>query len=398
MLEGDILIFRKATPLLLSAALLFSCRNNHDILHVSDDSTESLQPVTEYIQEKEQLYLDTEKKYNPLNYSNQVGIWYPYMYYGEYMQGKTEDEFRRAVREKYTQAKEQSFNTIYVHARSCGDAYYASEIFPQGSYHDGNYDPLQIMIEEAHSLDLSVHAWINPLRCQTVDEMKKLPDNFIVKKWTQSHDGTYINIVNGRYYLNPAYDEVIQLICDGINEIVRNYDVDGIHIDDYFYPTTSPEFDKNAFSASGSTDLSQWRLNCCSRLVHAMYESVKRADSSILFGISPQGNISANYSSQYADVRLWGSTVGYCDYIVPQIYFGFENSTCPFAETLKEWESLVSCDNISLIIGLAAYKLGEKDQWAGSAGELEWIENPDIIKQQIELAEKSSADGYALYF
>lgn len=228
--------------------------------------------------------------------------------------------------------------------------------------------------------------------------MESLSDDFIVKQLAESNTGTFVNIVNGRYYLNPAYDEVIDLICRGVDEIVRNYDVDGIHIDDYFYPTTSEDFDKAAFEASGASDLSEWRIANCNRFVHAMYESVKRVDSDILFGISPQGNIDADYSTLYADVRLWGSCVGSCDYLVPQLYYGFENETCPFAETLAEWENLVTCDSVSLIIGLAAYKLGAEDKWAGAAGELEWVENPDIIQQQIELMKQSSADGYALYY
>ena len=242
---------------------------------------------------------------------------------------------------------------------------------------------------------LSVHAWINPLRCQTEEEMKKLPNDYIVKQWSESEK--YAVNVNGRYYLNPAYDEVIQLICNDVDEIVRNYDVDGVHIDDYFYPTTDETFDKAAFEASGHRDLSQWRLANCNKLVHSIYESIKRIDSKVLFGISPQGNVNANYNTQYADVKEWGGAVGYCDYIVPQIYFGFENVTCPFAETLTEWERLVTADSVSLVIGLAAYKQGTEDKWAGAAGEREWIENPDVIQRQIELVNESSAVGYALY-
>lgn len=337
-------------------------------------------------------------KREKLNYTNQIGIWYPYMDYADYMQNKSEEEFRNAVKEKFSSAKANSANTVYVHIRACGDAYYKSSIFPKGTYLSGDYDPLQIMIEEAHALDLSIHAWINPLRCQTIEQMKTLPDDFIIKQWTASNLGTFVNIVNDRYYLNPAYEEVIDLICRGVDEIIRNYDVDGLHIDDYFYPTTDPNFDKTAFEASGCSDLSQWRLENCSRFVHAIFESVKRVDSNILFGISPQGNINANYNSQYADVKLWCSTVGYCDYIVPQIYFGFNNETCPFEETLAAWEDLVTREETSLIIGLAAYKQGSEDKWAGVSGENEWIDNENIIQQQIDAVKKSSADGYALYY
>ncbi|MCC8135213.1 MAG: family 10 glycosylhydrolase [Ruminococcus sp.] len=382
----------------IAAALcLCSCNSLTENSESSGSSTADLTGMNESV--KPELSESAESDdYEPLNYTNQIGTWYPYMDYAEYMQGKSADEFRAAVCEMFTQAKSQSINTVYVHVRANGDAYYDSSVFPKGTYLDGDYDPLQIMLEEAHKLELSFHAWINPLRCQTTEQMESLSDDFIVKQWAESNTGTFVNIVNGRYYLNPAYEEVIDLICRGVDEIVRNYDVDGIHIDDYFYPTTSEDFDKAAFEASGASDLSEWRIANCNRFVHAMYESVKRVDSDILFGISPQGNIDADYSTLYADVRLWGSCVGSCDYLVPQLYYGFENETCPFAETLAEWENLVTCDSVSLIIGLAAYKLGAEDKWAGAAGELEWVENPDIIQQQIELVEQSSADGYALYY
>lgn len=354
--------------------------------------------VTSYVQEMEQLYIDSDTEYIPLNYINQIGIWFPYMHFDEYMYGKTEDEFRNAVREKFSEAQKESVNTVYLHIHPCGDAYYRSDIFPSGTYLDGDYDPLAIMTEEAHSLGISVHAWLNPLRCQTVEQMKNMPEDFIVRQWAENPECHFVEIVNDRWYLNPAYDETVQLICDAVDEITDNYNIDGIHIDDYFYPTTDPKFDRIAFENSGSDSLEQWRTENCTRFVKAIYDTVKKHDENILFGISPQGNIDANYNTQYADVRLWGSESGYCDYIVPQIYFGFQNETCPFIPTLSEWETLVSDENVMLIIGLGAYKLGQEDKWAGVAGEQEWIENPDIIKQQIELVNSSSAVGYALYY
>lgn len=386
---------KELSAAVLSAVFLFSCTSE---AQTSGESAVTLEPATSYIQDKSHFYTESEDKYTPLNYDNQIGMWFPYMDYAEYMQGKTEEEFRSEVCSRFEAAKNQGVNTVYVHVRPCGDAYYSSSDFPRGAYLDGRYDPLSIMIEEGHALGLSVHAWINPLRCQTAEEMKSLPDDYIIKKWAETSSGTFVSEVNGRFYLNPAYEEVILLICSDVDEIVRNYDVDGIHIDDYFYPTTNESFDKIAFKASGHRDLSQWRLENCSRLVHAIFESIKRIDSKVLFGISPQGNINANYSSQYADVKHWGSSVGYCDYMVPQIYFGFENTTCPFAETLAAWEKIVTAENVSLVIGLAAYKQGAEDKWAGAAGEREWIDNPDIIQRQIELVGKSTASGYALYY
>ena len=336
------------------------------------------------------------KSYTPINYETQIGMWFPYLYYDEYMKGKSADEFRAAVRELYSEAKRESVNTVYLHVRPNGDAYYKSEIFPKGISLDGDYDPFQIMLEEAHKLGLSVHAWINPLRLQTTSVMETVPDNFITKQWASDPNSRIVREVNGRFYLNPAREETAEILRQSVDEIVSQYDVDGIHIDDYFYPTTDPQFDSVEFEASGSSDLSEWRTDNISRLVRTIYDTVKSKDDRILFGISPQGSISNNYNTQYADVKLWAGSDDYCDYIVPQIYYGFRNSTNPFAETLAQWESLTG-ENVNLIIGLAAYKQGKYDKWAGVSGEQEWIEESDVIQRQIELVEKSSADGYALY-
>lgn len=337
------------------------------------------------------------KDYVPLNYREQRGEWLPYLYFGDYMYGKNEEDFRKAIREKLSEVKAENVNTVYFHVHPAGDAYYRSEIFPKGAYLDGDYDPLEIVLEEAHEQDISVHAWINPLRLQTEEQMERIPDDFIIKQWI-NEGKPYVKLVNGRWYLDPAYDETVELLEDTVREITDNYSVDGVHIDDYFYPTTDPEFDREAFEQSGSSDLAAWRTENVTRFVKAMHDTVKNSDERLLFGISPQGNIDMDYSTQYADVRLWGGSPGYCDYIVPQIYFGFENETRPFLPTLEEWEELVGDSGVSLVVGLGAYKLGREDKWAGAAGELEWINNPDIIDRQIEAVRSSGADGYALYY
>ena len=356
------------------------------------------QQETTYIQSEDQLRLEPESGYIPLNYQAQRGQWFPYMHYEEYMYGKSEEEFREGVKERFAEAAANGINTVYLHVHPCGDAYYRSEIFPPGTYMDGEYDPLSIMLEEAHKQKLSAHIWINPLRCQTVEQMKELPDDFIIKKWTVERSGEVVKEVNGRWYLDPSYPETIELICSCVDELLERYQADGIHIDDYFYPDPSPEFDSREFAESGAEDLSEWRKSNCTAFVKGIYDTVKKHGTRLKFGISPQGNINADYNSQYADVRLWGGSSGYCDYIVPQIYFGFENETCPFERTLREWESITENSEVSLIIGLAAYKQGQEDKWAGAAGENEWIENDDIIERQIELVESSTADGYALYY
>ncbi|MDE6774769.1 MAG: family 10 glycosylhydrolase [Ruminococcus sp.] len=337
----------------------------------------------------------SESGYVPLNYDNQIGIWLPYMDFEEYMYGKTEQEYRSAVSEILERAAENDINTIYFHAHPNGDAYYNSEIFPKGIFYDGDYDPLEIITETAHNMGISVHAWINPYRMQTTEQMEKISDDFIVKQWI-AENNPMVKVVGNRYYLNPAYDEVTELICFAADEILDNYNVDGLHIDDYFYPTTEFEFDREAFETE-SGDINEWRRENINHMVSSLYETVKSHDMNLKFGVSPQGNIDIDYNNQYADVERWTSVTGYCDYIVPQLYFGFENAVCPFEETLHRWESLVESGDVSLIVGLAAYKQGKYDQWAGAAGENEWIDNDDVIERQIEFVKSSAADGYAFY-
>ncbi len=358
---------------------------------------EDIQPETAFIEEIPPSQTDINDFPERINYKNQNAVWIPYIRYEEYMQGKSEDEFREIIRKEFASEYADGVNTLYVHAHPFADAYYKSEIFPKGSMLDGDYDPLEIMIQEAHALKISVHAWINPLRCQSVEEMNYLDDDFIIKQWAGNPDCRFVKVVNGRYYLDPSYNEVRDLICRCAEEIIENYNVDGIHIDDYFYPTTYEEFDAVEFQESGAEDLSEWRTQNCTEFVKALYDTVKSCGKDVVFGISPQGNINADYESQYADVRLWGSQRGYCDYIVPQIYFGFNNEICPFEQTLYEWESITAGSGVSLIVGLAEYKLNKGDEWAGEAGESEWIDNPDIVQQQEQLAINTGADGYARY-
>ncbi len=332
-----------------------------------------------------------------INYSEQCGLWVPYVEYEKIMFNKSEDEFRAIIKEKFQSVRNEGINTVYVHAHPNGDAYYQSDYFPKGAMLDGDYDPLEIMLEEAHKLNISCHAWINPLRFQNTLEMEEINDDFIVKQWIDSPEINYVKKVNERWYLDPSYDETRNLICEGVKEILEKYDVDGIHIDDYFYPTTDEEFDRTEFTNSNADLLEVWRLDNITKMVKSIYDTVKEYGNGAVFGISPQGNIYSDYTGQYADVRLWGGNKGYCDYIVPQIYYGFKNSVCPFEETLHEWEKLVGDSGVSLVIGLGEYKIGKADMWAGTDGEREWIDNPDIINEQIEMIEESSANGYAFY-
>lgn len=345
--------------------------------------------------------------YSALNYSEQKGIWISYLEYSSAMMNKSAKSFRSAIGEYFDNVKALDFNTVYVQVRAFGDAYYRSELFPTGDRYNGtigaelSYDPLEIMIEEAHDRSLSVHAWINPMRLMTDSQLKGLSDSYIVKKWYNDNDkcGKYIVKSDGRWYLNPAYPEVEKLISDGISEIVSGYDVDGIQIDDYFYPTTAASFDSAAYKASGtSKSLSSWRTDNINDMVKRMNKTVHSANPTVLFGISPQGSVENNYNTLYADVKTWCRSSDYCDYILPQIYFGFENAALPYADTISLWSSMTSSGNVKLVIGLAGYKIGAADAYAGADGKNEWINNSDILSRQMKAAKKLGNYGGVAIF
>ena len=345
--------------------------------------------------------------YSALNYSEQKGIWISYLEYSSAMMNKSAKAFRSTIGEYFDNVKALSFNTVYVQVRAFGDAYYRSELFPTGDRYNGtigaklSYDPLEIMVEEAHSRNLSVHAWINPMRLMTDSQLKSLSDSYTIKKWYNDSDkcGKYIVKSDGRWYLNPAYPEAEKLISDGISEIVSGYDVDGIQIDDYFYPTTAASFDSAAYKASGtSKSLSSWRTDNINDMVKRMNKTVHSANPSVLFGISPQGSVDNNYDTLYADVKTWCSSSGYCDYILPQVYFGFDNSALPYSDTIALWSSMTSSGNVKLVIGLAGYKIGAADAYAGANGKNEWINNSDIISRQMKAAKKLGNYGGVAIF
>lgn len=345
-----------------------------------------------------------KSSYSALNFDEQKGFWITYLEYASILRNKSEKSFRNSISEYFDNISNLGFNTVYVQVRAFGDAYYDSELFPSGEQFDGTigtanrFDALQVMIECAHNRGISVHAWVNPMRTMTTSQIEKLDDSYTIKKWYNSKRGDYIVKSGDRWYLNPAYDEVTDLIAAGITEIAANYKVDGIQIDDYFYPTTDKSFDSAVYAKMGNgTSLSDWRIANVNKMVKKLYKSVHSANDTVVFGISPQGSVENNYGELYADVRKWCSESGYCDYILPQVYFGFDNAALPYADVIALWNGMVKSSDVKLVIGLAAYKVGAEDGYAGS-GKREWLENSDILARQMKLAESlGNYGGVALY-
>ncbi len=333
-------------------------------------------------------------------------VWISYLEYNEGMlKGKTLDQFKANINKAFDNVKSIGVNTVIVHVRPFGDAVYNSGYYPWSSTVTGtlgkapSFDPLKVMVDIAHQKGLAIHAWINPFRLMTETEIKTLPETSVIKKLYNNKDNTDdIKYINGRWYLNPASSEGQQLVINGISEIVKNYNVDGIHIDDYFYPTTDLSFDSYSYNQSGThLSTTAWRQTNISKIVSNIYKTIKGIKPNVLFGISPDGSIENNYTQHYADIRLWASTPGYLDYLTPQVYYGFNHQSLPFEKATKDWASIVKLNNIKIIYGLANYKIGNVDNWAGT-GKFEWIESTDIIPRQIQFVKTLPRyDGVAFF-
>ena len=306
-------------------------------------------------------------------------VWISYIDLSSILTNKSESAFRQNFETVCKNAKNFGLNTLVCQVRAHGDAIYNSEYFPWAQHASGlgknpGYDPMKIMIELSHKYNLSFHAWINPFRTFWDSQVTSVPSSATFKKWynDSSKKDKYIVKVkesngNYRWYFNPGEPEVRKLIVDGIKEILNNYSVDGIHFDDYFYPRTiDSSFDSSTYSkyANGKT-LAKFRTESVNTLVKEVYNAVKSKNSKIIFGISPDANVTSNLNTLYADVKLWGSTNGYVDYLCPQIYYSYKSETTNFTTALNTWNNLITASNVKLMVGLAAYKIGYKeDYWA----------------------------------
>ena len=365
----------------------------------------SQKPMPEPDSDRVPSYTDSlpVNSYTALNYNEVKGVWIWYSELYPILTGKSESQLRNGIGEYYDNCLSLGINTVYVHVRPFGDAIYKSDYFPWSKYctgyigKDPGYDPLKVMIDEAHARGISFQAWVNPLRCYHEDDAPDVSTAYKTGQWYDTKDGDYIVKVNSYWWLNPAYKEVTDLIANGAAELVSKYDVDGVHIDDYFYPTTEAYFDSIAFNASSYSSLSQFRLDNCSRMVADMYKAVKSHNPTALFGVSAQGNVTNNETQLYADVEKWSKEDGYVDYMAPQIYYGFDNGGQPFEQVVEQWDKMLADTGKSLIPGLAVYKIGTEDEWAGS-GRYEWQNDKEIIKRQIVKSQKTSNYGGVILY
>lgn len=317
-----------------------------------------------------------------------------------YLKGKDENILKEEIDKIVLNIKNSNFNGIILQVRAFSDAIYNSKIYSPSlkivNNEDDklNLDLLDYFIKKSHENNIKLIAWINPYRIRSNNDISSISENNVVYKYLNTSN---VEIKEGIYF-NPASDEVLDLIVNGVLEIVENYNVDGILYDDYFYPSKTCDLkDYELYKTQGGTkSLEDFRRDNINKLITKTYEKIKEIKKDVLFGISPSGNMNNNYNDEYLDINyLIENKI--IDFIMPQIYYGFDNTSLPFTSTVNSWSSLVKDTSIRFYVALALYKAGLEDRYAKD-GISEWINNSDIITKQIIVSRNTyNYKGFSLF-
>ncbi|WP_376797048.1 family 10 glycosylhydrolase [Thermogemmatispora sp.] len=282
------------------------------------------------------------------------------------------------------QARKLGFNAVFVQVRPMGDAFYPSRYAPWSAYLSGvqgrnpGYDPLGFLLSEAHRRNLEFHAWLNPFRLSFHDDLAALaPSNP-----ARQHPAWVVRYA-GALYLNPGLPAVRRLLTATVEELLRRYDVDGIHLDDYFYPYPVgklPFPDMQTYRQYGAgryRSIADWRRANVNELIASLSQEIHRLRPSVKFGVSPFGvwrnrhsdpsgsateAAVTSYDSLYADTRTW-IRHRWLDYIAPQLYWPIGFRRADYATLVRWWVHEVQGQRVHLYIGQAAYKIGSAGAW-----------------------------------
>lgn len=298
------------------------------------------------------------------------------------------------------------FNTVFVQIRPSADTFYPSKLEPWSKYLTGvqgknpGYNPLKFWVKEAHKRGIEFHAWINPFRI-TNSKAEKL-----VKSHLANLHPDWVVTYGGKKYYNPGGPDCKEHIKNIVAELVKNYEIDGIHFDDYFYPypVNGEDFPDSLSYQSFNSEFSNiydWRRENVNVIIKELNATIKSIKPTVKFGVSPFGvwrnkdddergsDTNAgitNYDDLYADVLKWLDK-GWIDYVTPQLYWSTENPVVPF-ERLTQWWSDHACGK-SIYIGHALYKLNsEKPIW----------KDPQQMVEQVNIVRKNHQSSGSVFF
>ena len=334
------------------------------------------------------------------------GVWVSSVYNLDYPSSPTTDpdKLKAEADEILDNCVKWGLNAIFLQVRPSGDALYKSDLFPWSKYLTGSvgtapqdgFDPLEYWVEAAHKRGLELHAWINPYRItRSKDtEWNSLPSTHPAKM----NPDWVVKYSDGNYYFDPGIPEVRDLVTRGAVEIVQNYDVDGLHMDDYFYPGTDFN-DAATYQKYGSSfsNIADFRRDSVNQLVAQLDTAVHNIDPDIQFGISPSGiwankstdprgsnsSGSEHYVSSYADSLYWIEN-GLVDYIIPQIYWEIGHKLADFATLADWWNDAVAGSDVHLYIGMGAYRCADNPTGVWTTTDplfdsLAYLENKDNV-------------------
>jgi len=282
---------------------------------------------------------------------------------------------------------EMNMNAIFLQVSPEGDAFYQSDVVPWSHYltgtfgKDPGFDPLAFAIEEAHKRNLEIHAWFNPYRVSMYTNDATVESLNVEKSVFKEHPD-WIRTAHSRFVVDPGIPEAREWIKSKVMEVVKNYDIDGIHFDDYFYNEAykGELDDTDTFNKHGSglfSNKDDWRRNNTYLLIKELSNEIRTRKPWVKFGISPSAvwgnkkdghpdgsNTNAgvpNYDRSFADTKKWVEEE-LIDYIAPQVYYSFANPHVPYGEIVAWWSNVINGKNVHLYIGQALYKVNnDKD-------------------------------------
>lgn len=311
-----------------------------------------------------------------------------------------------------------NMNTAVFQVRPLNDAYYPSDLNPWSRFITGTegknpgFDVLEFFINEAKKRNIKVHAWMNPYRVSNVSvtDGKITKDEYLSsldeKNFARKHPEHTILDGTGKIILSPSHKEVIEFVSESILEVARKYDVEGVHIDDYFYPYAKIKEDDERndylkYRDSENQSFDDFRRSNVDKMIKMVHDKLKaleqETNKKVEFGISPfavyrtnssirpdgweKGSYNASsalqcYSELYSDVYKWMKE-GWIDYVVPQDYFSFDRKDVSYHDVVWWWSNICNETKTKLYIGQGLYQMGSKEGWACET----WQNKEEIANQ-----------------
>ena len=350
----------------------------------------------------------------PLKYNSSEirGVWLSTVGNLDYpsKQSLTKAQLKEELKSVVKTCANSGINTIFFQVRPASDALYKSDIYPwsayvsgkQGKAPDGNFDSLKFLIKKASAKNIGVQAWINPYRAAVATHsFSKLAANSPVRK----NKSLIKKCSDGNMYFDPGKPKSLEIIVSGIKEIVENYDIQGIHFDDYFYPDVKFNDDATYKKyGKGFKSKAAWRRSNVNKLIKQTRDTVKSVKPNVQFGVSPAG-VWANkdnkklgsdtrgnesFFAHSANTRMWVKKE-WIDYIIPQIYWEIGHPQADYKTLVKWWSDVAKTSKTRLYIGLAAYRLSKSSPtkaWRSS----------NMLKKEIKLNRKYDAVNGSVLF